>query len=92
VLHIGLAKPFGSLINEDIEGAKPNITKFHTNRPPSNPLNPEYKLQSFTLLAPDVPRFVRDAINIDDIVGSKPKVERYMETRDLYSVNDIAGA
>ena len=31
-------------------------------------------------------------MNIDDIQGSKPKVERYMQTRDLYSVNDIDGA
>ena len=31
-------------------------------------------------------------MNIDDIVGSKPRVERYMETRDLFNVNDIEGA
>jgi len=91
-LHIGLNKPFGSLVNDDIEGSKPNIMKFSTTRPASNPLAPEYKLQSFTMLEPPVPRFIRDQMNIDDIVGSKPRVERYMETRDLYNVNDIVGA
>lgn len=89
---IGLIRPFGSLTNEDIDGAKSQIIKFSTTRPPSNPLAPEYKLQSFTLLEPPVPRFVRDQMNIDDIVGSKPRVERYMETRDHYNVKDIDGA
>jgi hypothetical protein len=31
-------------------------------------------------------------MNIDDIVGSRPKVAKYMETRDLYNVTDIDGA
>jgi hypothetical protein len=44
------------------------------------------------MLEPPVPRFIRDQMNIDDIAGSKPRVERYMETRDNYNVKDIDGA
>ena len=44
------------------------------------------------MLEPPVPRFIRDQMNIDDIAGSKPRVERYMATRDNYNVTDIDGA
>ena len=43
-LHIGLQGRKDYLKNDDIDGSKPDCTKFKTKRPPQNPLNPEYKL------------------------------------------------
>jgi len=53
------------LRNDDIEGSRPRVNWFKTNRLPSNPLNPEYKLPSFEPIEPEIPKFVRDSINID---------------------------
>ena len=92
ILHVGLTRPFSSLHNEDIQGAKPDCVKFKTKRPPQNPLNPEYKLQSFTVVPPEPLRFVRDAMAIDDIEGCRAKIVRELATRDNYKVDDIPGA
>lgn len=92
ILHVGLTRPFSSLHNEDIQGAKPDCIKFKTKRPAQNPLNPEYKLQSFTVIPPEPLRFVRDGMAIDDIEGCRAKVVRELATRDNYKVDDIPGA
>jgi hypothetical protein len=60
-LHVGLNRgTSGSLINDDIEGSKPDCTKFKTRRPPQNPLNPVYKLQHVEFIPPEPLRFIRD--------------------------------
>jgi hypothetical protein len=58
------------LSNNDIEGSRPDCQKFKTKRESCNPLNPSYKLQSFEVLPAPIPKFIRDAINNSDIVGS----------------------
>lgn len=92
MLHIGLNKPEYNLTNNDIEGTKTNIVKFTTKREPSNPLNPVYKLPSFTYIPPEVPRFIRDGMKIDDIEGSKPLVKKEFAPRDTLNCFDIDGA
>ena len=72
MLHVPMNKPEFNLSNVDIAGSKSQVTKFITNREPSNPLNPIYKLPSFTYLPPKQPKFIRDAMKIDDIDGSQP--------------------
>lgn len=77
MLHVGLEnKPEYNLTNADIEGSKTHIVKFVTSRVPSNPLNPVYKLASFKYVAPEPLKFVRDAMLVDDIEGSKPLVKK----------------
>ncbi len=89
MLHIGLNKPEYNLSNEDIEGTKAQIFKFVTKREPSNPLNPVYKLPSFTIVPPEVPRFIRDGMQIDDIEGSKPILKKKFAPRDTLNCFDI---
>jgi hypothetical protein len=80
------------LTNEDIIGSKPNCVKFKSTRDPSNPLNPQYKLASFQYVPPPPPKFIRDSIQHDDVVGSKPKVKVVTKTRDIMSTVDIEGS
>ena len=92
MLHIGLNKPSYALSNSDIDGSKPELNKFKTNRAPQNPLVPEYKLQSYQVVAPPPPKFIRDNIDVRDIEGAKPLVKKQSAQRDFYSVHDIDGA
>lgn len=68
-----LNKPYFYLRNDDVEGSRPFVTKFVTNRPTTNPLNPQYVLPTFEIIEPLQTRFIRDATNIDDIAGARPK-------------------
>jgi len=87
-----LNKPEYNLTNGDIEKSKPNFTKFSTTRPPSNPLNPVYKLAHVEYFPPEPPKFIRDNMEIEDIDGARPKKQKYYETRDSMKVADIDGA
>jgi hypothetical protein len=57
----------------------------------SNPLNPVYKLQSFTYVAPPPLPFIRDHIQISDIEGARPKKKVDKAERDGMKINDISG-
>ena len=93
MLHVGLHnKPETNLSNHDIEGTKTLINKFITRREPSNPLQPVYKLPSFTYVPPDPPKFIRDAMTVNDIDGTSPLVKKQLATRDLMKCDDIQGA
>ena len=92
MLHIGLNKPEYNLTNNDIAGSKTQILKFITTRQPSNPLNPVYKLPSFTVVPPEPPKFVRDAMIIEDIDGTRPKAKKTFAPRDTLNCFDIDGA
>ena len=92
MLHIGLNKPEYNLTNEDIAGTKTQIVKFTTTREPSNPLNPVYKLPSFTYVAPPVPKFIRDGMIIEDIEGTRPLQKREFAPRETNKIDDIYGA
>ena len=71
------------MTNEDVPMSKPNFIKFQTTRPPSNPLNPQYKLSEVEYKPPTPPKFIRDHITNDDIDGAHPKKTKYFETRDI---------
>ena len=43
-------------------------------------------------MQPEAPKFIRDQIRIDDIEGTKSKVEPKRAVRDPISVKDIPGA
>jgi len=60
-----------------------------TKREPSNPLNPVYKLPSFTVVPPEVPKFIRDPMHIEDIDGTKPIRKKKFAPRDTLNCFDI---
>jgi len=72
-LHFPLKRPEFNLTNGDIEGTVPQCVKFKTTRKEYNPLEPQYNLPKFEKLEPEIPRFIRDSIKIDDIEGAHPK-------------------
>ena len=92
MLHIGLNKPEYNLTNADIEGTKTQVNKFITTREPSNPLNPVYKLPKFVYVPSEPPKFVRDAMTIDDIDGARPVAKKKFAPRDTINCFDIKGA
>lgn len=92
LLHCGLNKQYFNLTNSDIEGSAPCQNKFKTKRQPSNPLNPVYKLQSFTYVPPEPPKFIRDAMTNQDIDGSRAIKKREVDPRDVMRTGDIEGA
>jgi hypothetical protein len=92
MLHFPLDKPRYNLTNDDIEGSKPDIVKFKSTRPPCNPLNPKYKLQVVEFVPPEVPKFIRDHMEIDDIQGVRSKPQPEATGRDPLKVIDIPGA
>ena len=65
------------------------MNKFISSRNYSNPLNPVYKLASFQKVAPEIPKFIRDAIEHNDIEGSKTKKFPDRVQRDPIKVKDI---
>ena len=92
MLHIGLNKPEFYLSNLDIAGSQPNGTRFVTNRQPSNPLNPSYKLPTFEYVPPEPVAFRRDPLATEDIDGAQPAKRREYMPRVSLSTADIRGA
>ena len=62
------------------------------SRDPQNPLIPKYNLQKFEYVPPEPAKFVRDSMIIDDIEGTRSKVDSKIPKRDPISVKDILGA
>ncbi|CAD8079281.1 unnamed protein product [Paramecium primaurelia] len=66
-----------SLYINDIDGTKPQIAKFKTNRE-TNPIEPNYKIPSYQAADIQQPnKFIRDTLNISDIQGTVPKIKIY---------------
>ena len=61
-----------NLTNEDIEFSKPQCVKNDTTRH-TNPLQPKYIMKNPEILPISPPKFIRDAMEINDIKGSRPK-------------------
>lgn len=68
-------RPYNRFTNDDIDKTKPRAKCFMTNRPVTDPLNPQYDLPTDLPLEPYEPKFLRDAMNVDDIRGTKPKIK-----------------
>ncbi|KAL3659679.1 hypothetical protein V7S43_015354 [Phytophthora oleae] len=74
-----------------IEGTTSLPAGFRTDRV-VNPLEPSYKLPSFTKAPPIEPKFLRDSYNVSDIDGTSIKIRDIQHPRDGLKLNDIAGA
>lgn len=72
LLHVGLNKPEYNLRNDDIEFSMPGCVKIKTTRH-LNPLEPKYSLPKSEALPFEVPKFIRDNIQISDIEGAKSR-------------------
>ena len=57
----------------EIKGTKPQINKFVTQRPSTNPLEPVYRLQSYIQKQSTPPKYMKDPLEIDDIAGTRSK-------------------
>ena len=65
-----------NLKNDDIELSKPQCNKNLSNRH-TNPLTPKYSFSKPELYPPEIPKFIRDSIDIKDIKGSAPNYLGY---------------
>ena len=92
-LHIGLYKDETNLKTGDIHGAAPQIVKFQSKRQGCDPLNPSYNLSKVEVRPATPPKFIRDAMQIDDIDKSRPKADAMAgrATRDVMKLDDIEG-
>jgi len=88
--EIILKKPNFILNVRDIEKAYPKKHFWKSDRH-INPLNPVYKLPSFKLLEPEVPKFIRDQIDISDIEKTKPNKLYPMKMRPFKTYDEIEG-
>ena len=61
-----------NLTNDDIEFSKPQCVKNTTTRH-TNPLQPKYIMKNPEILPITPSKFIRDAMDINDIKGSRPK-------------------
>jgi hypothetical protein len=56
-------------------------------------LNPSYTLSKVEVRQATPPKFIRDAMNIDDLEDARPKANRLnqLKTKDVMKVDDIQG-
>ena len=77
----------------DIEGTKPQCVKFQTKRIGNNPLNPTYTVSHVERRPYTPPRYIRDAMNIDDIDKARPREDKHqkIKTKTIMEIGDIEG-
>ncbi|MCO5600605.1 hypothetical protein L7F22_054720 [Adiantum nelumboides] len=67
-------RTFRNLTTDDIKGACPNPKNMKLGNAArgTNPLDPAYNLPSCKVSPPLEPKFLRDNLNVDDILGTRP--------------------
>ena len=70
--NLNINKKTFNLTNDDIEFSKPQCVKNATTRH-TNPLQPKYIMNNPEILPISPPKFIRNAMEINDIKGSRPK-------------------
>ena len=87
ILHYPLNKPEYNLTNKDIEKSSPQLNYLKTNRC-TNPLEPKYNLPKVEEYPPEVPKFIRDSIDIKDISGARPQKYFQWKTRETFPLDN----
>ena len=87
ILHYPLNKPEYNLTNKDIEKSSPQINHLKTNRF-INPLEPKYNLPKVEEYSPEIPKFIRDSIDIKDISGARPQKYFQWKTRETFPLDN----
>ena len=87
ILHYPLNKPEFNLTNKDIEKSSPQMNHLKTSRC-TNPLEPKYNLPKVEDYPPEVPKFIRDSIDIKDISGARPQKYFQWKTRETFPLDN----
>ena len=87
ILHYPLNKPEYNLTNKDIEKSSPQMNHLKTKRC-TNPLEPKYNLPKVEEYPPEIPKFIRDSIDIKDISGARPQKYFQWKTRETFPINN----
>ena len=87
ILHYPLNKPEFNLTNKDIEKSSPQMNHLKTKRC-TNPLEPKYNLPKVEEYPPEIPKFIRDSIDIKDISGARPQKYFQWKTRETFPLNN----
>ena len=87
ILHYPLDKPEYNLSNKDIEKSSPQMNHLKTKRC-TNPLEPKYVLPKVEEYPPEIPKFIRDSIDIKDISGARPQKYFQWKTRETFPLNN----
>ncbi len=78
---------------DDIEGTRHSVKdRMLRSTRHVDPLNPDYKLPSYSEGQFPVNKFMKDSLNHDDIEGSNVKKQAQYAMRDTIGINDIVGA
>ena len=88
--YFKINKPPYNLSNQDIEKSSPSINYFKTKRI-TNPLQPKYNLPELEPYPLDIPKFIRDSMDIKDISGASPK-KRFDKEIHSEKLNNIDGS
>ena len=83
ILHYPLNRPEFNLTNKDIEKSSPRMKHLKTKRC-TNPLEPKYNLPKVEDYPPEIPKFIRDSIDIKDISGARPQKYFPWKTRETF--------
>ena len=87
ILHYPLNKPEYNLTNKDIELSSPQLNHLKTKRC-TNPLEPKYNLPKVEEYPPEIPKFIRDSIDIKDISGARPQKYFQWKTRETFPIDN----
>ena len=87
ILHYPLNKPEYNLTNKDIEKSYPQMNHLKTKRC-TNPLEPKYNLPKVEEYPPEIPKFIRNSIDIKDIYGARPQKYFQWKTRETFPINN----
>ncbi|KAG5182261.1 hypothetical protein JKP88DRAFT_164721, partial [Tribonema minus] len=90
-LHRESNKPDTTLLCADVNGLTLRRREFLRTERHVDPLDPDYKLPSYTAAPPPQPKFVRDSYSVDDIEGTHPKPLYRYQQRENHSADDIEG-
>lgn len=66
-------KPFHNLTLSDIDGAHPKLRQPFRQPRGTDPLDPAYVVPAYDEPEPEVPRFSKDALDVSDVAGAKPR-------------------
>ncbi len=87
ILHYPLNRPEYNLTNKDIEKSSPQMEHLKTKRC-TNPLQPKYNLPKVEEYPPEIPKFIRDSIDISDISGARPQKYFPWKTRETFPLDN----
>ncbi len=103
LIRNNVTRPVLNMTVSDIPGATSGSEQ-HKSKRSVDPLQPKYALPSYVVVQPvtccsnrplklkDPPKFVRDAIDVSDILGTATKPPRNVDVRPSNFISDLPGA